>query len=98
MSDGMNGTVSADELLRVNIFPELIRASCSMYGAWGAALANSASKFGSWQNAAHDPRLKGQWPFLFPAGKLIHLRALDWGTDNPFVPHSLVTVYHPAAG
>lgn len=41
LADGLNGTISYDALLRFHLFPELIKASCSMFGAWGPALANS---------------------------------------------------------
>jgi len=34
--------VSYQELLRVHMFPELIKAHCSMYGAWGPATFNSS--------------------------------------------------------
>jgi len=51
-----------------NMFPELIKASCSIVGAWG--------------NATKD-------------GGLLHLRALDWGTTNPFRKFATLTVYHP---
>jgi hypothetical protein len=30
-------------VVRINMFPELIKASCSMLGAWGPALADPAS-------------------------------------------------------
>jgi hypothetical protein len=32
-----------DELKRVSIFPEMIRASCSIMGAWGPAVHSSAN-------------------------------------------------------
>ncbi|EGD75487.1 hypothetical protein PTSG_06561 [Salpingoeca rosetta] len=42
IADGMNGTMSYDEILQFHLFPELIKASCSMFGAWGPALANTS--------------------------------------------------------
>jgi hypothetical protein len=33
--------MTEEELLRINLFPELIRASCSMFGTWGKAVAKS---------------------------------------------------------
>ena len=32
--------VDYDMLLRINMFPELTKASCSFFGAWGAAVSN----------------------------------------------------------
>eukprot|EP01111_Echinosteliopsis_oligospora_P000927 TRINITY_DN1115_c0_g1_i1.p1 TRINITY_DN1115_c0_g1~~TRINITY_DN1115_c0_g1_i1.p1 ORF type:complete len:446 (+),score=66.28 TRINITY_DN1115_c0_g1_i1:49-1338(+) len=56
------------EVMKIMLFPELIKAQCSIVGAWG----NATQSHG-----------------------LLQLRALDWGTDNPFVAHPLLTVYHP---
>jgi len=58
-------------VLRVAMFPELIKAACSIMGAWGKATTD---------------------------GGLLHLRALDWGTENPFRRFAVVHVYHPNAG
>ena len=33
-----------DDIMRVALFPELTRMSCSMFGAWGPATANTTSK------------------------------------------------------
>lgn len=33
------------QLVRIHMFPELIKASCSMFGAWGAAVANTTGNF-----------------------------------------------------
>lgn len=59
------------EVLRFNMFPELIKAACSIVGAWGEATTTNG---------------------------LFHLRALDWGTDNPFRLYPLLSVYHPQEG
>jgi hypothetical protein len=58
-------------VLRLAMFPELVKASCSIMGAWGPATAD---------------------------GKLLGLRALDWGFRNPLRNVPLVTVYHPNEG
>lgn len=42
LADAIN--MSYDEVVRVQMFPELIKASCSMIGAWGSALANPANQ------------------------------------------------------
>lgn len=65
--------ISYDKVLQFHMFPELIKAACSMYGAWGPATA---------KNAEHP-------------GSLVHLRALDWGFDNPLTKFPLYTVFHP---
>ena len=36
--------MTPDDIMRVSLFPELTRMSCSMFGAWGPATANTASK------------------------------------------------------
>ena len=58
-------------VLRLAMFPELVKASCSIMGAWGPAT---------------------------PDGKLLGLRALDWGYQNPLRNVPQVTVYHPNEG
>eukprot|EP00730_Choanoeca_flexa_P019016 TRINITY_DN9276_c0_g1_i1.p1 TRINITY_DN9276_c0_g1~~TRINITY_DN9276_c0_g1_i1.p1 ORF type:complete len:439 (+),score=94.98 TRINITY_DN9276_c0_g1_i1:33-1349(+) len=40
IADGCNCNISYDEFLQIHLFPELIKASCSMFGAWGPAIAN----------------------------------------------------------
>ncbi len=32
------------DIMRVALFPELTKMSCSMFGAWGPATANTTSK------------------------------------------------------
>ena len=39
MADGLDGAVSYNNLLQMQMFPELIKAHCSMFGAWGPALS-----------------------------------------------------------
>lgn len=56
---------------RFSMFPELIKAACSIVGAWGESSVD---------------------------GGLYHLRALDWGTTNPFRQFPTFTVYHPNEG
>jgi hypothetical protein len=60
----------AKKLGKVNMLPELIKMSCTMFGAWG--------------NTTTD-------------GKLVQLRALDFGS-GPFANYSVLTVYHPTNG
>lgn len=62
---------SYESTLRIMMFPELIKAACSIVGAWGQATVD---------------------------GGLYHLRALDWGTTNPFRQFPTFTVYHPNEG
>jgi hypothetical protein len=62
------------QIHRMHMFPELIRAACSMFGAWGKATQSSTN------------------------GGLIQLRALDFGTDNPFRKVPLLSIYHPDKG
>jgi hypothetical protein len=62
---------SYGSVLRIMMFPELIKAACSIVGAWGQATTD---------------------------GGLYHLRALDWGTTNPFRVFPTFTVYHPNEG
>jgi hypothetical protein len=69
LADGLG--LPHTEVRRFSLFPELIKAQCSILGAWGKATTD---------------------------GGLLHLRALDWGTDNPFRKFPLLTVYHPLAG
>eukprot|EP00026_Physarum_polycephalum_P010846 Phypoly_transcript_11028.p1 GENE.Phypoly_transcript_11028~~Phypoly_transcript_11028.p1 ORF type:complete len:293 (+),score=37.39 Phypoly_transcript_11028:274-1152(+) len=59
------------DVLRFNMFPELIKAACSIVGAWGNATQTNS---------------------------LYHLRALDWGTVNPFRQYPTLIVYHPQEG
>jgi hypothetical protein len=63
-----------DELVKqikhINMIPELIRMTCSMFGAFGPATKS---------------------------GKLLQLRALDFG-DGPFANYTLITTRHPADG
>ena len=56
LSDGLNGTVSYDDALRFHLFPELIKASCSMFGAWGPALANFRWPWTGSLDRVHEPR------------------------------------------
>jgi hypothetical protein len=58
------------KISHVNMLPELIKMSCTMFGAWG--------------NTTTD-------------GKLVQLRALDFGS-GPFANYSVLTVYHPSEG
>jgi len=41
MADGSG--VPYQQLLQIQMFPELIKAACSMYGAWDQATANATS-------------------------------------------------------
>ena len=36
--------MTPDDIMRIALIPELIRMSCSMFGAWGPATANTKSK------------------------------------------------------
>ena len=36
--------LTQDDVMRVALFPELTKMSCSMFGAWGPATANTNSK------------------------------------------------------
>lgn len=69
LADGLG--IPYIEVLRFSMFPELIKAACSIVGAWGKATET---------------------------GGLYHLRALDWGTTNPFRAFPTLTVYHPEEG
>ncbi|EDQ90047.1 uncharacterized protein MONBRDRAFT_36634 [Monosiga brevicollis MX1] len=40
LADGCNCGIDYKTVLQVHLFPELIKASCSMFGAWGPAIAN----------------------------------------------------------
>jgi hypothetical protein len=64
--------IDRNEVFKIHMFPELIKAQCSMYGAWGKATQDGEAN-----------------------GGLIQLRALDFGTDNPFRLEPLLAVYHP---
>ncbi len=44
LADGLDGVTSYQTLLQINMFPELIKASCTMYGAWGPAIAQCNDK------------------------------------------------------
>jgi hypothetical protein len=63
--------LSYELVKRFQMFPELIKAECSIVGAWGEAT---------------------------PTEGLFHLRALDWGTVNPFRQYPTLFVYHPQPG
>ena len=39
LADALDGAVSHQRLLEFQMFPELIKASCTMFGAWGPAIA-----------------------------------------------------------
>jgi len=69
LADSLNQSFSS--VMRFMLFPELIKAQCSIVGAWGQASSDSS---------------------------LYHLRALDWGTTNPFRLYPTLSVYHPEAG
>ncbi|EGC34478.1 hypothetical protein DICPUDRAFT_153322 [Dictyostelium purpureum] len=58
-------------LLRIHSFAELLKATCSIVGAWGDATLD---------------------------GRLLQVRALDWGIENPLVNHPVLIVYHPETG
>jgi len=60
---------SYSSVLKIMMFPELIKAACTIVGAWGQASVD---------------------------GGLYHLRALDWGTTNPFRQFPTFSVYHPS--
>eukprot|EP01147_Barroeca_monosierra_P002763 gene2762-5620_t len=93
LADGLNGTISYDALLRFHLFPELIKASCSMFGAWGPALANSTEHH-TQDSSGHS----FYYYNLINLDTLNQLRALDWGLDNPLINYSVVVVYHPEKG
>jgi len=38
LADALNGSVSYQRMLNLQMFPELIKASCTMIGAWGPAI------------------------------------------------------------
>eukprot|EP00056_Hartaetosiga_gracilis_P014210 m.239995 g.239995 ORF g.239995 m.239995 type:complete len:436 (+) comp14353_c0_seq1:60-1367(+) len=42
LSDGLNNTIEYKTIVQVHMFPELIKASCSIIGAWGEAVANTS--------------------------------------------------------
>eukprot|EP00042_Codosiga_hollandica_P049930 m.587845 g.587845 ORF g.587845 m.587845 type:complete len:423 (+) comp57990_c1_seq2:175-1443(+) len=42
VADGLEGAVSYTELLQLQMFPELVKAQCSMFGAWGPAISQCA--------------------------------------------------------
>ncbi len=45
LADAVNDTgVTYKQLLQVQMFPELIKASCTMFGAWGPAIAQCAGE------------------------------------------------------
>jgi hypothetical protein len=69
LADALN--MSYGSVMRFMMFPELIKAACSIVGAWGQASSDSS---------------------------LYHLRALDWGTTNPFRLYPTLLVYHPEEG
>jgi len=69
LADSINMTY--ESVFRFMMFPELIKAQCTIVGAWGQASSD---------------------------GSLYHLRALDWGTTNPFRLFPTFTIYHPEEG
>ncbi len=47
LADAVNDTgVTYKQLLQLQMFPELIKASCTMFGAWGPAIAQCAGALG----------------------------------------------------
>jgi hypothetical protein len=46
--------INEKDLIRVHMIPELIKAHCSMYGAWGPATANTTAKGQLYQLRALD--------------------------------------------
>lgn len=69
IAEGSAGKVTVHDLTRLNIFPELIKAACTVAGVWKNATANQHT---------------------------IHIRSLDWDSDNPIRKFPLVVVYHPS--
>eukprot|EP01094_Clydonella_sp_ATCC50884_P006231 TRINITY_DN1529_c0_g1_i1.p1 TRINITY_DN1529_c0_g1~~TRINITY_DN1529_c0_g1_i1.p1 ORF type:complete len:435 (+),score=137.22 TRINITY_DN1529_c0_g1_i1:29-1306(+) len=69
ISDGSG--IPMQQVVQVMMFPELIKASCSMYGAWGDATANTGSKGALFQLRALDWSTDG--PFQqFPLVLVYH--------------------------
>eukprot|EP01013_Petalomonas_cantuscygni_P019606 TRINITY_DN3750_c0_g1_i1.p1 TRINITY_DN3750_c0_g1~~TRINITY_DN3750_c0_g1_i1.p1 ORF type:complete len:466 (-),score=97.85 TRINITY_DN3750_c0_g1_i1:605-1933(-) len=69
LADGLG--MSYMDVVRFHMIPELIKAACTMIGAWGPA--------------THD-------------GRLVQVRALDWGTTGPLQQWPALLVYHPTPG
>ena len=59
IGEGANGKVSARDIQRLNIFPELIKAACTVAGVWGPATSN--------QQTLHLRAL--DWDFKNPISK-----------------------------
>lgn len=78
--------MSTNQVLRTSLFPELIKAQCTIIGAWGPALATSGG-VGKRAAAARDVCTGN-------GAGLLQVRALDFGLDGPFPDWPVLMVYH----
>ena len=62
--------VDFDTLMLVHMFPELIRAACTMFGAWGAAVSSESHASGPFQIRALD--FGTDVPFRFYPVTIVH--------------------------
>ena len=70
LADALDGAVSYKTILELQMFPELIKASCTMIGAWGPAIENCAGLSvdrpalpePERRVAAHSAARAGLWP------------------------------------
>jgi len=69
IAEGAAGKVKEKDILRLNLFPELIKAACTVAGVWKEATDN---------------------------GQTLHVRALDWDSQNPISKFPVAIIYHPS--
>ncbi|KAL3694171.1 hypothetical protein R1sor_007822 [Riccia sorocarpa] len=74
--------VEYNDVVRIQMIPELLQASCSMLGSWGPATSASSNPGEGGGNGCG----------------LYQLRALDWDLDAPIFDYQTIIYYHPADG
>lgn len=73
-------------------YPELTKAMCSFYGAWGAATT---------QGTGHSYQLRalGKLFIMLPVTFYTNLHCfVDFDTEGPFKKYHQITIYHPSDG
>ncbi len=82
--------LSHSEVVHMVVFPDLVKAHCSMIGAWGSATTSQVST----KRLKKKKRTCLKIFLLQFSDSLVQLRALDWATNSPLQQWPLVTVYH----